>query len=686
MTPTAQTILAFFTLLLLSIGTFMAARHVRIPYTVLLVLVGLLLVPLSQTEVFSYLTHFQLTPETLFFIFLPTLIFESAYNMNIRDIGENVWSISVLSVVSLLIGAFFIAFAGHWALQAVGIEVPFLVLLLFGSLISATDPVAVLALFKQFGAPKRLSLIFEGESLFNDATGLALFLVVLEAALKGFHGVESVLQGAFLFVTMLAGGALFGFLMGAIFSRLLQFARHEHLQLTITLAAAHMTFLLSEVISSHLVLFDQPIRLSSIVATVIASIMLGAESRYKISPGIQEYMDRFWGYAAFVANSLVFILLGLMFSMLTVDVVDILLPVAVIIVVVIAARMLSVYPVIGALNLLGREAPIPRSWQKLLAWGSFRGALAVMMVLLIPDDFLPEGWQMEHSAKEFIMALTIGCIYFTLFIKATTMNRVMQRFRITDMQDIESMEYQEGKVYVYAQSLLRLLSLEEKPYVDRAALDALRVKYLDLYKQAYATFARQAHDSQALFARVLRIHAIGIEKRTLKNLFANGELSEVSYRRASVKLDRQLMSLENGKNVFPAAETGVHGWLRLRGRFGIKARTSGAADLFLYYRGLAIAAHDVTQSFSRLAEQEDLRVFQADTVFSGILDMYRGFEARAIRYTNDLMAQDKTLETQHLSFVEREIANAQTLSLTELENSNVINHKVRILLAQELSS
>ena len=675
MSPTAQTILAFFTLLLLSIGTFMVARRVRIPYTVLLVLVGLLLVPLSQTEAFNYLTHFQLTPDTLFFIFLPILIFESAYNMNIRDIGENVWSISVLSVLSLLISAFFIAFAGHWALKAVGIEVPFLVLLLFGSLISATDPVAVLALFKQFGAPKRLSLIFEGESLFNDATGLALFLVVLEAALKGFHGVESVLQGAFFFVTMLAGGALFGYLMGVIFSRLLQFARHEHLQLTITLAAAHMTFLLSEVISSHLVLFDQPIRLSSIVATVIASIMLGAESRFKITPEIQEYMDRFWGYAAFVANSLVFILLGLMFSMLTVNVVDILLPVAVIIVVVIAARMLSVYPVIGALNLLGREANIPRSWQKLLAWGSFRGALAVMMVLLIPDNYLPDGWQMEPSAKEFIMALTIGCIYFTLFIKATTMNRVMRRFHITDMQDIERMEYQEGKVYVYAQSLLRLLSLEEKPYVERAALDAVRARYTELYRQASTSFARQSHDSQALFSRVLRMHAIGIEKLTLKNLFANQELSEISYRRASDKLDMQLRSIENGHFAKPAVQV------------GLMRRSSGNVDQYLYYRAMAIAANDVTQFFSKLAEEQTaLQLFEADTAFSSLLDLYREFEARAIGHAHDLMARDKNLASQQVSFVEREVANAQIISLQDMENSNVINHKVKILLAEELMS
>jgi CPA1 family monovalent cation:H+ antiporter len=686
MSTTAQTILAFFTLLLLSIGAFMAARRMRVPYTVLLVLLGLLLVPLSHTATFDYLAHFKLTPDTLFFIFLPILIFESAYNMNIRDIGENIWSISLLSVLSLVISAFFIALAGHYALLALGMDIPFVVLLLFGSLISATDPVAVLALFKEFGAPKRLSLIFEGESLFNDGTGLALFLVVLEAALKGFHGVSSVMQGAFLFASMLVGGTLFGFLMGWLFTRLLQFARHEHLQLTITLAAAHLTFLLSELISSHLVIFGEPIRLSSIVATVITSIVLGAESRYKMSPSMREYMDRFWGYAAFVSNSLVFILLGLMFSMLTVDVADILLPLAAIIVVVILGRIVSVYPVIGALNLLRLEAPIPRAWQKLLAWGSFRGALAVMMVLLIPDDYVPRGWRLEPSAKEFIMALTIGCIYFTLFIKATTMSGFLKRFRITDMQALEQMEYQEGKVYLYARSLLRLLDLEEQPYVDRVALDAMRRKYAELYRQAYARFRDEARDSGALFERVLRLHAIGIEKRTLQDLFANRVLSENAYRRALGKLDRQARLLEHGEYALPMAQAGAAWLLGLRARFGLQARAIGATDLYLYHRALAIAAHNVVTDFSRLAEHEVLRVFQADAVFSGILDLYRGFETRAIGHAQELMARDKTLETEQLAFVEREISNAQALSLNELEGSEVINHKVKTVLAEELGA
>ena len=515
MSPTVQVILALLTLLFLSIVTHLAAPKLRLPYSVLLVAVGFLLIPLSKLPAFSYITSFQLTSEILFFIFLPILIFESAYNMNIRRIGENIGTISALAIVGLLVSAFFIAFAGYWGLAAIGLEVPFVVVLLFGALISATDPVAILALFKDFGAPRRLALIFEGESLFNDATSLALFLIVLESVSAGFQGASSVLQGIFIFISMLLGGTVFGFFMGWFFSKLLQIARHEHLQISLTMLAAHTTFLAGRI---HLSFahadgqadpcFIHPRHRNRLTG----HRQLWPLQDHAQSPGIHEH---FWSYAAFVANSLVFILLGLLFTTLSVSLLDILPALVVIIIVVMVARALSVYPVIGVMNAIRREQPIPLSWQHLMAWGSLRGALAVTMVLIIPDTLSHPEWKQDYSIKEFILALTIGCIYFTLFIKATSMNSAIRRFRINELHGLEPMEYLEGKVYVYAQSLLRLLSLHDQPHVDEKALQALQAKYTGLYQEAFRELSRNTHDSAAMFARVLRIHAIGVEKHTL---------------------------------------------------------------------------------------------------------------------------------------------------------------------------
>lgn len=687
MSSTVQIILSLITLLFLSIFAHISAPRLRLPYSVVLVLVGFLLIPLSKLPLFSYITSFQLTSELLFFIFLPILIFESAFNMNIRRIGENIGAISALAIVGLLLSAFFIAFAGYWGLRAIGFEVPFIVVLLFGALISATDPVAILALFKDFGAPRRLALIFEGESLFNDATALALFLVVLESASAGYQGMGSLFEGLFIFFSMLLGGTLFGFLMGWVFSRLLEFARHEHLQITLTMLAAHATFLLAEFISNSLTLWGHAVHISSILATVITSLIIGSYGRFKILPEVQEYIGRFWGYAAFVANSLVFILLGLLFTTLPVGVPDILPALAVIILVVVFARAFSVYPVIGLLNLIRLELPIPRSWQHLMAWGSLRGALAVTMVLLIPDTLSHPDWTQPYSIKEFILALTIGCIYFTLFIKATTINGAIRRFRINELHGLEPMEYREGKLYVYAQTLLRLAALQEQPQADKAAIRALQERYRELYLQAYRELASGGRDFAAMFARVLRIHAIGIEKRTLKELFALGELSETGYRRVLGKFERQLGYLERG---LPGllAQGKLHGkrrWLRPGQLLRLPTdRLSDPADKHLYYRAMAMCAQQVISLLSRLAEHEGLKLFEADKAFTDILDQYRGFKDEALAKVRDMQQRFPALAERQIEILEQELFLSQSLALEELESSEVITPAVKTVLYGEL--
>ncbi|MDD5057549.1 MAG: sodium:proton antiporter [Sideroxydans sp.] len=687
MSSTVQIILSLITLLFLSIFAHIAAPKLRLPYSVLLVLVGFLLIPLSKVAAFSYIGSFHLTSELLFFIFLPILIFESAYSMNIRRIGENIGAISALSIVGLLLSAFFIACVGYWALRAIGFEIPFVVVLLFGALISATDPVAILALFKDFGAPRRLALIFEGESLFNDATGMALFLIVLQSVNAGYLGASSLLHGIFIFLSMLLGGTVFGFMMGWVFSKLLQFARHEHLQITLTMLAAHATFLLSEFISRSLTLWGEPIHVSSILATVITSLIIGSYGRFKIMPEVQAYISRFWGYAAFVANSLVFILLGLLFDTLPVSVMDILPALSAIILVVIVARAFSVYPVLRAMNALKLEQYIPRSWQHLMAWGSLRGALAVTMVLMIPDTLDHPDWKQAYSIKDFIMALTIGCIYFTLFFKATSINGAIRRFRINEFHGLEPIEYLEGKVYIYAQSLLRLTSLHDQPHVDNAALQTLQTKYIALYQQAYGALSSNAHDFSTMFRRVLRIHAIGIEKRALKELFALSELSENGYRRVLGKLELQLELLEQGVpgSVNFKAVRGKRRWQPLMKFFGMATdKLNDPAEKFLYYRALALSSQQVICMLSRQAAHEKLRLFDADKAFADILGQYREYKNQALNEVAELQKKFPALATHQLTLMEQELFQSQTQSLEELESSEVITPAVKTVLYGEL--
>ena len=172
-------ILSLFILLIISVFTYILSKKINQPYTVLLVLVWVVLVPISHIPVFGFLDNFTLNPNILFYIFLPILLFEAAYNINIKSLSKTWIAITSLSIIWVLISSFFIGGALYYIFDLAWFQVHFLVTLLFWAIISATDPVAVVSIFKSMWAPKRLTLLFEWESLFNDWTAVAIFMVIL---------------------------------------------------------------------------------------------------------------------------------------------------------------------------------------------------------------------------------------------------------------------------------------------------------------------------------------------------------------------------------------------------------------------------------------------------------------------------------------------------------------------------
>lgn len=685
-----EVILALFTLMLISIGVFFLSQKMKIPYTVLLVVVGSLLVPLSELDPLSFITSFQLTPELLFFVFLPVLIFESAYNMNVRRMAENIWSISLLSVVSLVISTFFVSLAMFYGLKLIGFEIPFMATLLFGALISATDPVAVLALFKEYGAPRRLALIFEGESLFNDGTALAVFAIVLEVLLHGFEGVSSILGGVFMFVSMIVGGIGMGLVMGAIFAKLIERVRdNENIEITLTMLVAHFTFILAEVISEHLVLFGHEIRISSIIATVVASMLIGNYGRYKISPRVEEYMERFWGYFAFIANSLVFILMGLLFAHLNIDFRSFAIPMFLVILVVAIGRAFSVYPVIGFLHWTKKEESIPLSWQHLMAWGSLRGALAVTMVLLIPDTATVPGWNYEFTMKEFITAMTIGCIYFTLLVKATTIGPIMRKLKLDALTPYEQIEYHESKALIYAKTLLKLAEFQRKGYVGEDTYGRLKEKYEKFYRAACAHCEKTAADAGNLVESILRIYALGIEKHALKELFTYGEISERVYKGVLNKLSVQMSRVERGEEQIGSLEEPFSkDWFEgladvLRKAF--RRKRYDIATRYMYYRAQSILANKVLRNLETIAKESDLEIFRDTSEMRKVVELYERFRENSGRKMEAVFEANKEeLKSMNEIFTLRGLFKTEEASLNDLYRKEMITPKLYIMLYNEL--
>jgi CPA1 family monovalent cation:H+ antiporter len=612
--------------------------------------------------------------------------------MNIRHVTENIYSIGLLAVVGLLISVLFIGIAGSYIFEIAGFPVPILALLLFGAIISSTDPVAVLALFKEYGAPQRLTLIFEGESLFNDSTSFAAFLVALDLMTKGYHGSESAIGALISFLTMLGGGIIFGLIMGFIFAKLIEKVHgNEHLEITLTLLVAHFTFILTEVISEHMVIAGHEIHLSSIIATLIASMVIGNFGRYKMSPDVEEYMEKFWSYFAFVTNSLVFILMGLLFANLAIDLNVAIWPILLAIGTVVVGRALSVYPILWLLNMTGKERPIPRNWMHLLAWGSLRGSLAIVMVLLIPDDLTIEGWTLSFSVKQFIAAVTIGSIYFTLLIKATTIGKVMHALGIDALTEMEQVGYYKSKAQIYDKSLQKLDHLLENQQLTNDQHDSLKKRYQSLYQLACLDCKAAIGYSGTLTENMLRTYALGIEKEELKDIFQRGEIEEKTYKKITNMLSIQTERIKRGQDQVSSVDEhfpidSLERFVLLISRIAFwRDHSFKAEELYRYYRALNKISSKVLKELNAVENSSLSEVFDDKTALQKILILYKNIQENTeAKMLGVIQHNQELLTTLNEANASQSLSVVQSETLDKLHKNEVITSKLYIMLRHEL--
>lgn len=390
----------------------LALKRINFPYTIGLMVIGLGIGWVFwNVPGFEWYRTLELSPELILYLILPTLIFEASMNIDARLLLRNIGPIVILSVFGLLISAVVVAFGLVWLapMSLAGA-------LLFGALISATDPVAVIALFKEIGAPKRLITLIDGESLFNDATAIVLFTVIAVAVgMTGGHGADtSILGGAISFTVVLLGGLVVGGIIGWIGSYIIQFDKGNFLfQIAISLIMAYLSFLVAD----HVFHFSG----------VMSSLAAGLALRYRAETAFKRHhihtLEQGWEFFSFVANSFVFILLGMTAfgSIVFQGNIEVeLWPILISLPIVLIARFLSIYLLIPPYNWLSKlwkESPVPWNYQVILFWGGLRGAVPVALVLAIPTSF-PE--------RDLILHLTFGIILFTMLFQGTTVKKVME--------------------------------------------------------------------------------------------------------------------------------------------------------------------------------------------------------------------------------------------------------------------
>ena len=395
--PTDLWFIALFTI---ATAVALAARRLEIPYTVALVFAGLVL---GATHLFH---PPELGEKLLYQLFLPGLLFEAAYHLppdELRTSKARTVALAVPGVViGMLITAALLAATDHAGLPAL----PFRYGLVFAAIVSATDPIAVVALFKDLGAPRGLRVLVEAESLLNDGTAIVLFSVVT-AIVTG--GNASWLGAASFFVRVVAVGIAVGAGLGVAAVFVMKRADDARLEITVTTIAAYGSFALAE--RGHG---------SGVLATVTAGLVCAAcSSRGATSEGSPGPVSAFWEYVAFALNSLVFLLVGF-----TVHVPLLLARwrlVLIAFVVSLLARAAIV--VLVSLALRRTREHIPWTWSAVVTWGGLRGALSMVLALGLPPDF-------PH--REDIVAMTFGVVLLSLFVQGLSITPLLRWLRLAE--------------------------------------------------------------------------------------------------------------------------------------------------------------------------------------------------------------------------------------------------------------
>ena len=377
------------------------AKRLRAPYTVALVAGGSMLSALRLPRL-SPLDPGQrpdsLTPDVILIVFLPALVFEGGVKLNVRDLLRNSAPLLLLANLGVLVAALVTGYLVHWTTG-----LPVQIALLFGAIISATDPISVLAIFKDLRMDKRLSLIVEGESLLNDGTAAALFQIVLAGIISGHVGVSTGV-GQFLFAVL--GGVVLGSFLGYAGSRLTRTIDDPEVQITLTAVVAYSSYLLA-----------YQLHLSGIIATASAGLIVGNLGTKNCSAQTKTALESFWAYVAFIMNSLVFLLIGLEIH------VDELLrswrPVLLAVGAVLVGRALSVYLLVPVSNVLTEK--IPLRWQHVIVWGGLRGALALALALSLDSTF-------PDRAR--VLDLTFGVVAFSILVQGLTIKPLLKRLRL----------------------------------------------------------------------------------------------------------------------------------------------------------------------------------------------------------------------------------------------------------------
>ncbi|MCK5499250.1 MAG: sodium:proton antiporter [Gammaproteobacteria bacterium] len=340
--------------------------------------------------------------QTLMHGMLSYLLFAGALHVNLTDLANQKWLIASLATLGVLASTAIIGVLLWFILGLLGIDLPFIYCLVFGALISPTDPIAVLAILRTANAPKSLETKITGESLFNDGIGVVIFLLVSGFA---FGGIDITVSSVIIFFLEEAlGGVVFGFIVGGITYAMLKRVDNYQVEILLTLALVTGGYALAEALH-----FSAPI------AVVVAGLMIGNHGRLlAMSEITREHLDTFWELIDEILNAVLFVLIGLEILVITFKS-QLLVAGGFAIVIVLIARFISVGVPVFFIRKFRELTP---GVTKILTWGGLRGGISVALALSLPAS----------AERETILAITYCVVVFSILVQGLTIGRLIKRY------------------------------------------------------------------------------------------------------------------------------------------------------------------------------------------------------------------------------------------------------------------
>ncbi len=506
------------------------ARRARFPFTVALVLAGFVAAGLGEV------VSVEASSDLILALLVPPLLFEATLNLPWKKLKADLVPILTLALAGTLTGSFAVGTVVHLVL-----DVPWALSFAFGALISATDPVAVIAFFKSLGTPKRLSVLVEGESLFNDAVAVVVFGVALDVAEGQAFGLADAF-GDFFIVS--AGGLAVGLVLGYVVSEVILAGVDDALiETSTTLALAFGSFLMAE--EFGLLIGRDDLHFSGILAVVAAGLMVGTRGIGNTSPTTRMTLEHFWELLTFLVNSLVFLFIGLTIGLR--DLFTEWWPVVLAVVTVLAVRVVVVYGLTAFNGLIQPTRSIPRNFQHVMFWGGLRGAISLALALIIKDnEALRE--EVGGEAIQTVLVMTFGVVLFTLLVQGLTITGLIRRLGLSGRTEMElEQQTHQAVIHMRRAGQATVGQLGSEGVIGREMAEALSLAYADDVQIASRGLAQHVRAHPELGAEMLiraRREALVAEQSALGEILRSGLIENQVAEELSIKLNNRLAALE----------------------------------------------------------------------------------------------------------------------------------------------